>query len=144
MRFKTRKNKRQRGSKTHGWGSKKKHRGAGHRGGRGLAGTGKRGDAKKPTIIKTIGNSYYGQHGFTSHSRKVERIINLRQLSLMIENGKVGKEVNLGTLGYDKLLGMGKFEHKIKITVKRASAKVAEKLKKAGSELVLEENVPTE
>ena len=144
MKFKVKKNTRQRGSKTHGWGSKKKHRGAGHRGGRGMAGTGKRGDAKKPTIIKTIGNAYYGQHGFTSKSRRVERIINLRQLSLLVENGKVGKEVDLKTLGYDKLLGMGNFEHKIKITAKRASPKAVEKLKKAGSEIVLEENVPTE
>jgi large subunit ribosomal protein L15 len=45
------KNVKQRGSKTHGWGSMKKHRGAGNRGGRGKAGTGKRGDQKKPTII---------------------------------------------------------------------------------------------
>ena len=141
MKFKVKKNTRQRGSKTHGWGSKKKHRGAGHRGGRGMAGTGKRGDAKKPTIINTIGNSYYGQHGFTSKCVRLERVINLRQLNLMIESGKVGQEVNLGTLGYDKLLAMGKFEHKIKIIVKRASANAVEKLKKVGSEVVLEENV---
>ncbi len=143
MKFKTRKNKRQRGSKTHGWGSKKKHRGAGHRGGRGLAGTGKRGDAKKPTIIKTIGNAYYGRSGFTSKSRTVERVINLRQLSLMVEQGKVGKEINLKDLGYDKILGMGKFEHKIKITAKTASENALEKLQKAGCEVVLE-NVPAE
>ena len=42
----------QRGSHTHGWGSKKKHRGAGNRGGRGMAGSGKRADQRKPSILK--------------------------------------------------------------------------------------------
>ena len=41
---KRKKNSRQRGEWTHGWGAKKKHRGAGHRGGRGNAGSGKRGE----------------------------------------------------------------------------------------------------
>ena len=49
-----------RGSKTHGCGSMKKRRGAGHRGGRGAAGSGKRGDAKKPSIWN---EKYFGsQH----------------------------------------------------------------------------------
>ena len=37
---------RYRGSMTHGCGSKKKRRGSGHRGGKGMAGTGKRSDKK--------------------------------------------------------------------------------------------------
>ena len=41
-----RKRVRQRGSKTHGWGAKKKHRGKGNRGGKGMAGSGKRADSK--------------------------------------------------------------------------------------------------
>ena len=47
---KRKKNSRQRGSHTHGWGAMKKHRGAGNRGGRGAAGSGKRADSKKPSI----------------------------------------------------------------------------------------------
>ena len=39
---------RMRGTHTHKGGDKKKRRGAGHRGGRGNSGSGKRGDAKKP------------------------------------------------------------------------------------------------
>ncbi len=58
---KRKKNARQRGSWTHGWGSKKKHRGAGNRGGRGMAGTGKRADSKKPSIWK---ERYFGKYGF--------------------------------------------------------------------------------
>ena len=49
---KRKKNVRQRGHKTHGWGEKKKHRGKGHQGGAGMAGTGKRADSKKPSIWK--------------------------------------------------------------------------------------------
>ena len=44
---KSKKKLKYRGSKTHGCGSMKKRRGAGHRGGRGAAGSGKRGDTKK-------------------------------------------------------------------------------------------------
>ena len=53
-----------RGTSSHGWGSKKKHRGAGHRGGKGMAGSGKRADQKKPTILNLYGNDYYGKKGF--------------------------------------------------------------------------------
>ena len=42
-----RKSRRFRGSHTHGRGFKKKARGSGHRGGVGMAGTGKRGDQRK-------------------------------------------------------------------------------------------------
>ena len=43
---------RQRGGHTHGWGSKKKHRGSGNRGGKGMGGTGKRADQVKTLIWK--------------------------------------------------------------------------------------------
>ena len=54
---KTKKAKGLRGSKTHGWGAKKKHMGSGHRGGFGMAGTGKRADQKKTLMIKKYKNS---------------------------------------------------------------------------------------
>src|SRR3989338_7387915 len=66
---KRKKNDRQRGSKTHGWGAKKKHRGQGNRGGRGMAGTGKRADSKKPSIWK---EDYFGKHGFVSKTPKIK------------------------------------------------------------------------
>ena len=61
---KSKKKLKYRGSKTHGCGSMKKRRGAGHRGGRGAAGSGKRGDAKKPSIW---GGRYFGKHGFINN-----------------------------------------------------------------------------
>src|SRR3989338_2045713 len=51
---------RYRGSHTHGGGAKKKRRGAGNRGGRGMAGSGKRAGQIKPTILTTFGNSIIG------------------------------------------------------------------------------------
>ena len=56
------KSSRDRGSKTHGCGSMKKRRGAGNRGGRGMAGTGKRADQNKPSIWKN--KKYFGKYGF--------------------------------------------------------------------------------
>jgi len=50
---KRKKNSRLKGSHTYGWGSKKKHRKAGNRGGHGMSGTGKRSDHKKTMILKT-------------------------------------------------------------------------------------------
>ena len=63
---KRKKNSRQRGSTTHGFGSKKKHRGHGSRGGSGLAGTGKRADAKKPSFWHDT--EYFGGHGFVNNA----------------------------------------------------------------------------
>ena len=71
---KRKKNTRMRGNTTHGWGSMKKRRGAGNRGGRGNAGTGKRADQKKPTILKLYGNSYFGKHGFKNQRRVGKKV----------------------------------------------------------------------
>lgn len=58
---KRRKSSRFRGSHTHGRGGKKKARGSGHRGGFGMAGSGKRGDQKKTQILKKGMEEYFGK-----------------------------------------------------------------------------------
>ncbi len=141
---KRKKNSRQRGSWTHGWGSKKKHRGAGHRGGRGNAGSGKRGDAKKPSFnIK----EYFGKNGFKPRKKKpLLTTINISKLELMLdyllEQGKIKKEkdlfvVSLTELGFDKLLGTGKVTKKMDITVDFASQKAIAKIESAGGKVNL-------
>ncbi|MBS3145783.1 uL15 family ribosomal protein, partial [Candidatus Woesearchaeota archaeon] len=82
------KKSRQRGTHTHGWGAKKKHRGAGNRGGRGNAGTGKRADTKKPTIIKLYGNEYFGKKGFKipQNIKVVLKTINLQELNQKVDS----------------------------------------------------------
>ena len=130
--IKRRKKTRLRGTHTHGWGAKKKHRGAGNRGGRGMAGTGKRADQKKTFILKTIGNKYFGKTGFKIPQKmKIDiKIINLDQLN------KIKKDnIDLKELGYNKLLGKGKITKKLIITVPYSSKKAIEKIEKAGGEV---------
>ena len=69
MQHKKKKVIRKRGTETHGHGSSKKRRGAGHKGGRGKAGSGKRGDAKIMKVTKGNKN-YLGKHGFVSKRKK--------------------------------------------------------------------------
>ncbi|MEK6922388.1 MAG: uL15 family ribosomal protein [Nanoarchaeota archaeon] len=122
-----------RGSKTHGWGSMKKHRGAGNRGGRGMAGSGKRGDQKKPTIIKEFGyKNYFGRHGFKRPQKilKEIRVINVGDLNYE------KKDVNLTEIGYDKLLGKGKPDKGYNVIIKSFSTLAKEKIEKAGGSIV--------
>ena len=127
---------RQRSSHTHGWGSKKKHRGAGSRGGRGMAGTGKRGDAKKPSHWKNT--KYFGKYGFKNHKRKNIIAVNIDYIEEHMNDFPVEEGIiDLGKLGYNKLLGKGRVKTKLKIKVDSASAKAVEKIKKAGGEVVL-------
>ena len=129
-----------RGSKTHGGGAKKKRRGAGSRGGRGMAGTGKRADTKKPSISDNY-KSYFGKHGFKKKNPRVVIAVNLAYFqqkidklalqSLVQEKGGM-YTVDLSRLGFDKLLGSGKLTKKINFTAKYASASAIEKVMKAG------------
>lgn len=132
------KNSRQRGSTTHGWGSMKKHRGAGHRGGRGAAGSGKRGDAKKPSYWKEKGR--YGKHGFTGPSPDV-RSINVGHLSSivasLVASGAASRkggvtEVSLDAIGYDRLLGGGLVREPLAVTVGQATDRATKKITEAG------------
>jgi len=138
------KNSRQRGTHTHGWGSKKKHRGAGSRGGRGNAGSGKRGDAKKPSFWKD--HKRYGKHGFTSKVINNYKTINISELDTKIDN-LVKQEkaelkndiyvIDLAKLKIGKLLGAGKTIKKFEIKVDMASAKAIAKIEKAGGKVIL-------
>lgn len=135
---------RQRGSHTHGWGAKKKHRGAGNRGGRGNAGTGKRADHMKTLHWK---ERYFGKFGFKYLGPK-EKInaINIgdlqENLPSLISQKQIIEEkgiynIDLNKIGYNKLLGSGVVSKKLKINVKYASDTAAEKIKNAGGEVIL-------
>jgi large subunit ribosomal protein L15 len=125
---------RMRGKTTHGYGSKKKHRGAGNRGGRGMAGSGKRADQKKPTILKLYGNAYYGKRGFKPVKRKEKKIINLDYINEHCTE-KEGVLVFDATK-YDKVLAKGKITKKIKVICKSISEKAKAKITQAGGEVV--------
>ena len=145
MEFRKKKVKKQRGSKTHGYGSMKKHRGAGSRGGRGMAGTGKRGDVKKPSIQKNT--KYFGKYGFSSLKKKSQKklkTINIdkleEQLPKMLEKKEAVKKggiifIDLKKIGYGKLLGKGNVKDKLEINVEQASKKAVEKIQKKGGKV---------
>ena len=126
-----------RGSKTHGGGSKKKRRGAGNRGGKGMAGSGKRADQKKPTILKLYGPSYFGRFGF----KRPQKIIkNLKTINIGDLNKFESDNLNLKEIGFDKLLGKGNIKRKITIKVDYASKNAIEKIKKSGGNVTLNVN----
>jgi len=141
---KRKKNSRQRGSKTHGWGAMKKHRGKGNKGGAGRAGSGKRGDAKKPSIWKN--KEYFGKYGFKKKGI-VRKVIPINLLELqkkadfLAADKKIQKEgetyvVDVEKIGYNKVLGYGKLKNKFKITSPSFSKEAIEKIKAIGGEAV--------
>jgi len=133
---KRKKNSRQRGSKTHGWGAMKKHRGAGNRGGRGLAGSGKKSDQLKPTIIKKFGlSNYFGKSGFKRPQKLINRKINAINVGDLVKFNKT--EINLTELGFNKLLGDGKVTKKYTIKVESCSKLAKEKIEAAGGSITL-------
>jgi large subunit ribosomal protein L15 len=138
------KNSRQRGCTTYGYGARKKHRGSGNRGGQGMAGTGKRSDAKKTLIWK---ERYFGKYGFKKKgARSKVNPINIedieKRLNLLLEQKKINKEgdafaIDLSALGYNKLLGNGMPVHKLKIRVDQASENAIAKVKESGGEVII-------
>ncbi len=131
---KKKKIRRFRGSRTCGEG--KDHRGHGDRGGRGLAGSGKRA-SHKLSYFQNYGITL-GKRGFASYKRrKIVKTINLasieRNLNKLLKENKVElKEnfyiVDLAKLGYDKLLGSGKVTKKYKIITPLISKGAKEKV----------------
>ena len=145
-----------RGHSTHGCGSRKKRRGKGSIGGAGRAGTGKRAGQKKAGMPPQLGRNNIMGRGFVNvpalNRRKIQTTINVGDLTSQkikrwADEGKAKKEgafyaLDLGSLGYDKLLGAGSTDLKLKIKVNWYSASAEEKVKAAGGEVVSEQVVP--
>ncbi len=130
------KSAKKRGSRTHGYGAGKKHRGAGNRGGRGRAGRGKRGQ-QKLTSYHAKGIQTLRKRKKHPHIKKKIRTITLEQLAVNLEKWLSAKKIkknkdlfiiNLTELGYDKLLGTGLFKEKVEVTVSRATEKARKKI----------------
>ncbi len=126
----TKANKHRGRNRYHGRG-KKAGRGAGKRGGRGNAGMNKH---RVMTRIKYMPN-HWGMHGFNRHPslRTVYVTVNVSQLKDMA-NGS--DSIDLTALGIDKLLGSGRIETALKVTVQEASANAIEKIEAAGGSIV--------
>jgi large subunit ribosomal protein L15 len=137
-----------RGAHTHGYGSKKKHRGSGHQGGVGMAGSGKKADQKKPSIWKD--KNYFGRHGFVSKSSIKIKAINLfyieTHLDLLVKNGVAKKQgdtyhINLKDLKCNKLLGSGTVTKKYNIKTDYASASAITKVEEAQGQVTVKVKV---
>ncbi len=128
-------------SGTHGHGSSKKNRGAGHRGGRGNAGRGKK--AKHEKMTKD-GVHQLGEDGFNTRNED-QTGINLRdldqQIERMVEEGLAeetedGFKVDLEELGYDKVLAKGRLTKNIEVHAPKFSSRAEEKIEESDGKAV--------
>ena len=131
-----------RGSRTHGRG-KKHGRGAGGRGGTGNAGLHKH---KFKWMIK-YAPDHFGRHGFTRHAQVRDvTTINLEELAARLrelevqghaKRSETGVEIDLSAAGIGKLLGRGRVDVPLQITVAQASESAVAKVAGAGGKVKL-------
>jgi large subunit ribosomal protein L15 len=125
---------------THGTGARKNKRHSGHKGGKGMSGSGKRADHKKTRITKLYGHGYFGKKGITSlgSKRDKRKRINLQDIESNLEKygNKKGDSFEINLEKY-KILGKGEVKNKLIIKAKEASKSAIEKVKKAGGEIQL-------
>jgi large subunit ribosomal protein L15 len=133
-----------RGIRTHGYGSIGQHRKSGSRGGKGAAGMHKH---KWSWVLKYFPD-WFGKHGFTypTKIREGYRTVNVGELCEIVKHlekqNMIQKEgdmyvIDLSTLGYNKLLGRGEVDLKLKVLTYKASEEATEKIRKAGGEVIL-------
>jgi len=142
---KDRKVRKQRGSRTHGWGQVGQHRAGGGRGGHGKAGY----DKHKWTYVLKYDPTYWKKKGFVSTrtlGRKVS-VINVGKLDDLVDKLDSEKKLerkdkkiflDLESLGYDKLLGTGEIMKPILVKVAFYSEAASRKLEEAGGQIVKE------
>ena len=122
---------------THGGGARKKRKGSGHRGGKGMSGSGKRADHKKTLVQKLHGHGYFGKKGITSIGTKRDKRDRINLGQIQKEIGKYKNEKGEIVLKNYKILGKGEIKEKITIRAKEASKSAIEKVKEKGGEIVL-------
>ena len=145
MPTKDRKVRRQRGSRTHGWGQIGQHRAGGGRGGHGKAGL----DKHKWTYVIKYDPTYWEKKGFVSTrtlGRKVS-VINVGKLDDLADKLESEKKLerkdkkiflDLESLGYDKLLGTGEIIKPMLVKVASYSEAASRKLEEAGGQILKE------
>lgn len=149
MAHKDRKTRKMRGSRMCGYGNTQKHRGAGSRGGRGMAGSKKH---KWMGVSKNM-PGYFGGHGFKRPQSRKTNTVNVGYINEHIDGWvdagaakkeKDGYSINLGGLGISKLLGAGNITKKVSVTVKECSAGAQKKIEEAGGRLTTTKQKTTE
>lgn len=142
MPHKKRKLRKQRGSRTHGWGKVGQHRAGGSRGGHGKAGRGKH----KWSYTVKHEPGYFGKHGFKPPRRKEVNFVSIGELDEKVDEllnqekavkKKDGIHIDLQQLGYDKLLGRGQATQPLIIQVAHHSQLAEKKVKEAKGKILL-------
>jgi large subunit ribosomal protein L15 len=141
MVIKTKKTKKavgQRGKTNHGQGARKKWKKSGHKGGIGMAGTGKKADHKKTLINKLYGNKYFGKQGITSRGTEKDRRLKVNVGDIEKNIGKFKVVEGWLDLSGVKILGKGEITKKVKIKALEVSKSAKEKIEKVGGEIKTE------
>jgi large subunit ribosomal protein L15 len=140
MPHKLRKTRKNRGSRTQGYGRVGQHRDAGSKPNR-KAGRHKH----KWSYVLRYEPGYFGKRGFTSPKSLRQRInaVNVGKLDELAEKSAVENEkgklfIDLESLGYNKLLGTGKITKPLSIKVSSCSKSAIEKVQQAGGQVLME------
>ena len=140
MPHRLRRTRKKRGSRTQGWGRVGQHRRTGSKGRRNPG----RHKASWSYVIKYEPN-YFGKDGFTSPKslKREVNVINIGMLDRIAEKPSAKKRndksfVDLEGLGYTKLLGTGRITRAVVVKVASCSKAAAEKIKKAGGQVLME------
>jgi large subunit ribosomal protein L15 len=129
-----------RGSHTNGYGAKKKHRGKGSRGGKGLANIFKHKrvwvKVHRPDLLeRNVGFASLRMKGIKPYVRA----LNVCDLEKVLRGADLKKDVDLGEFGYDKLLGGGSINFPVKIRVSAFTESAEQKIQKAGGQILTDE-----
>jgi large subunit ribosomal protein L15 len=134
-----------RGMGSCGGGARKKRKKSGHKGGIGMAGSGKRADHKRTLTTKLYGNTYFGKQGITSRGTKrdVRKRIDLKDIELNLEGyikkGLAKKSGNKIEINLEDYKILGKLDSKIVLIIKalEASEGAIKSVKSAGGEIII-------
>jgi large subunit ribosomal protein L15 len=140
---KTKKVRKFRGHRSYGYGSHKKARGAGNRGGRGMAGLHKH----KWSYTVKYAPEHFGKRGFKipQAAQKEVKSINLMELDQRAEQllkEKIAEKdgdkikINVMKLGCEKVLGSGKLSKPLIVEAKYFSEQAVKKLEESGGKAV--------
>lgn len=138
MPHRLRKSRKNRGSRTCGYGKVGQHRDQGSKPER-KAGRHKH----KWSYVLRYEPDYFDKRGFTCPKslKHAVHVINVGKLDQMAEELLGQKEkslMDLGTLGYDKLLGTGRVTRPLTIKILSCSESASQKIKDAGGEVLAE------
>jgi len=140
MPHRLRKVRKNRGSRTQGWGRVGQHRRTGSKGRRNAG----RHKALWSYVIK-YDPDYYSKIGFTSpkslkHDVKIINVGTLNEIAAKLSTEKQEDKtvVDLAALGYTKLLGTGRVTKPLVVRVASCSKSAAEKVKNAGGQILKE------